>query len=118
MIKEVFKIDENGYIIEKHVVEFDKEGNPLEELGEDIITVTPPDGLYRAKWTGIEWIEDMSQEEIDELNKQPEKEPSEIEILGQEITMLKLSNITKDNIINTLGQELTSIKLQLLQGGM
>ncbi|MGF7056455.1 XkdW family protein [Brassicibacter mesophilus] len=45
-------------------------------------------------------------------------EPSELELLGQEVTMLKLSNIQKDNTINVLGKELANIKLQLLQGGM
>jgi hypothetical protein len=55
---------------------------------------------------------------LEEMPKHKEPEPSELEILGQEITMLKLSNISKDNTINTLGQELTNIKLQLLQGGM
>lgn len=42
--------------------------------------VRPPDGLYRAKWTGTEWVEDMTQEEIDKLNNQP-RELTEIEKL-------------------------------------
>lgn len=47
-----------------------------------------------------------------------EPEPTELEILGQEVAMLKLSNTQKDLTLNTLGQELTNIKLQLLQGGI
>ncbi|WP_352420724.1 hypothetical protein [Proteiniborus sp.] len=47
-----------------------------------------------------------------------EQEPTELELLGQEVTMLKLANIQKDGTINVLGQELANIKLKLLQGGM
>lgn len=70
MKKEVYEIDQNGYIIERYVAEFDDEGNSIEELSNNIITVYPIDGLYRAKWNGIEWVEGMAQEEIDLLNGQ------------------------------------------------
>mgnify|MGYP001459846978 CR=1 FL=1 len=71
MKKEVFKINDHGYIIEKQIANFDKEGECLDELQDDIITIQPPNGLYRAKWTGSKWIEDMTQKEIDELNNKP-----------------------------------------------
>lgn len=76
MKKQTYEINENGHINEIYVVEFDEEGNPLEELAENIVAINPPNGLYRAKWTGTEWIEDMTQKEIDELNRRPTKEPS------------------------------------------
>jgi len=103
MKKQVYRIDKNGYLKEIYVVEFDEEGNCLKELAENIITTDIPQGLYRAKWAGIQWVEDMAQEEIDALNNQP-KEPTEIEIQQQ--------------IINTLGQELAQLKLQFMMGGM
>jgi hypothetical protein len=80
MKKEVFEIDENGHILERHVSDFDEQGNPVNELSPNIVAISPPDGLYCAKWTGTEWIEDMSQEEIDALNNQPH-EPTETEML-------------------------------------
>lgn len=80
MKKQVYELDANGYIKERYVAEFDEEGNCIEELARNIITIDPPNGLYRAKWTGTEWIEDMTQEEIDELNNQP-RELTEIERL-------------------------------------
>lgn len=46
-----------------------------------------------------------------------EEEPSDLELLGQEVTNLKVSNIQKDIIINQIGQELTNIKLKLIVGG-
>ena len=65
MKKQAYEIDENGYIKEIYIIQ---EGEETE-----LITNQPPQGLYRAKWTGQEWVEDMSQEEIDELDN-PTKE--------------------------------------------
>ncbi|SMB95303.1 hypothetical protein SAMN00017405_0373 [Desulfonispora thiosulfatigenes DSM 11270] len=78
MKKQVYEIDENGYIKSINVTEFDEEDNPTEGLTKNIITIDPPNGLYRAKWTGTGWIEDMSQEDIDALNNQP-RELTDIE---------------------------------------
>lgn len=80
MLKQVYKIDGSGYIEEIHVAKFDEEGKCTEELAEDIITIDPPQGLYKAKWTGVEWIEDMTQEEIEAINNQP-RELTDIEKL-------------------------------------
>jgi hypothetical protein len=67
--KQVYKIDlQTGFILDILIAEFNDEGIPIEELDSDIITASPLDGLYRAKWTGSEWVEDMSQEDIDKLN--------------------------------------------------
>ncbi len=68
MRKPVYEIDEKGYIKEIYV-------ENTENTSMNLIITDPQDGLYRPKWTGTEWIEDMSQEEIDELKNRP-KEPS------------------------------------------
>lgn len=65
MKDQVYQVDENGFLVEIYVVDFNEDGTPVEELAEDIVTVRPPDGLYRAKWTGTEWVEDKTQEEFD-----------------------------------------------------
>lgn len=80
MLKQVYEINELGYLKEIYVKEFDEQGNCTEELAKNIIAIAPPQGLYSAKWIGTEWIEDMTQEEIDALNNQP-RELSEIEQL-------------------------------------
>lgn len=80
MLKQVYEINENGYLQEIQVAEFDEQGNCTEELAENIVTTDIPQGLYRAKWTGTEWIEDMPQAEIDALNNQP-KEITEFDYL-------------------------------------
>lgn len=96
----VARINENGYFIEDVILQ------KGEEIPSDCIKKrldTTERGYYRPKWTGTEWIEDMTQEEIDDLNNQP-KEPTESEIQQQ--------------VINTLGQELAQLKLQFMMGGM
>lgn len=90
MKKEVFEIDINGYIAEKYVADFDDQGKCTEELTENFIITDMPQGLYRAKWTGTEWIEDMSQAEIDALNNQP-KEPTATEIQEMRISDLEMA---------------------------
>lgn len=92
MLKQIYEIDENGYIKKIHVAEFDKEGNPTEELAGSIVIIDPPNGLYRAKWTGTEWIEDMTQEEIDESNSQPRKLTQEDYLLNMDfrLSMIEL----------------------------
>lgn len=95
----LFKYDENGIYVCPIILE-DVGGN------EDLSSTTevePPFHLHRAKWNGSEWIEDMTQEEIDALNNQP-KEPTEIE--------------KQQETINTLGRELAQLKLQFMMGGM
>lgn len=74
MKKQVYEIDGNGYLEKIHIAEFD-EVNPKEQLPINYVVVDPPQGLYRPKWTGSAWVEDMSQAEIDALNQPtPEQE--------------------------------------------
>lgn len=86
MLKQVYRINENGFLTEIYVKEFDENGNCIEELGKDIVTVDPPNGLYRAKWTGTEWVSTTTEEEyIATLPKEPEREPTETEKLQEEL---------------------------------
>ena len=73
MKKQVYEIDENGYLKNIHVI-----GDTEDTIH---VTVNPPQGLYRAKWIGQEWVEDMTQKEIDELNNNQPLEPSENDVL-------------------------------------
>jgi len=83
MLKQIYRIDEFGYLKEIYVKDFGEDGNCVEEIAENIITVDPPQGLYKLKWTGTEWIEGLTQEEINEINNQP-KPLTEIEQLRLE----------------------------------
>ena len=76
MKKEVYEIDNNGFIKERYVIS--------ESEQTEFIKVSVPQGLYRPRWTGKEWIEDMTQEEIDEINNQ-----SQIPTQEERINMLE-----------------------------
>lgn len=84
MKKQAYRIDANGFVIDTLVVEVS------DEVGKYVVNIDKPDGLYRARWTGSEWIEGMSQAEIDELNNQVQ-EPTELEILKLEKEILAQS---------------------------
>lgn len=86
MEKQVYKVDMGGFFIEPIVIE------DIAEMSSDCVAEQPPNGLYRAKWTGTEWVEDMTQEEIDELNNQPIIK-TELEILQETVDMLVLDNL-------------------------
>ena len=72
MQKQYFRFDENGYFIEPVIIteEFtaepitigqDEDGNdiviPANPQPSDLTDMRPPDGMWRAKFTGSEWIE-------------------------------------------------------------
>lgn len=101
MLKVVYEIDDHGFVIESYVAEFDEEGNMsevkvpvlddegnpvkddegnvIERVVENLIPITMPHGLYRAKWTGEQWVEGATQEEIDEMTKHEPSPPTENE---------------------------------------
>lgn len=66
----VAKIDENGYFL-KDIILQEGEEAPLYCI--ETRPNTEIRGFYRPKWTGTEWIEGMTQEEINELNNQPKE---------------------------------------------
>lgn len=95
MLRQVYKIDHQGYFIADILIQGDDESD------FKYVDIRPPQGLYRAKWAGTEWIEDMSQEEIDELNSQS-KEPSELEVLKQEKEALAQSVYSLTTIVELI----------------
>jgi hypothetical protein len=54
----VRKIDEQGYFIEDDFVE---------DITEFTIETPVPQGFYKPKWNGAEWIEGLTQSEIDAI---------------------------------------------------
>jgi hypothetical protein len=71
----VSKIDENGFFI-RDVILQQNEDVPLNCIATRPNTEVK--GFYKAKWTGVEWIEGMPQSEIDALNNQPSEQPLEL----------------------------------------
>lgn len=65
-----YKINTDGFYIEDFIV------NDYDNLTQDIIIEEIPEGLYMPRWDGETWIEGATQEYIDSLTVQPEKETS------------------------------------------
>ncbi|NMA65856.1 MAG: hypothetical protein GX957_06385 [Clostridiaceae bacterium] len=86
----LYKVDENGFATEYTIVYFDEKGNLLTEVEDGFILSVVPQGLYKPRWDGTEWVEDMAQEEIDELNNQPQIPTAEerIDMLENIILMM------------------------------
>ncbi len=87
------KVDENGLFIEDVIL---NEQPMIEQNGESItdpyyIAEPVPHGFYHPKWNGSEWIEGLTDVEIDELTKPQPQEPTEKERLDNlENTILML----------------------------
>lgn len=64
-MRKVLKIDKEGFFVEDVII---ADG---EEIPTDCIAVTCPGGFFKPKWDGAEWIEGLTQAEIDEINRQP-----------------------------------------------
>jgi hypothetical protein len=75
-MKQVSKIDGNGLYIEPVILQ-DNDG-----IG-DLIDVPVPEGFYHPKWDGNQWVEGLSEEEIDQIKNAP-KPMSEIELLKKQ----------------------------------
>ena len=64
------KIDDSGYFIEDVLLEevpytYDEEFNIIYDT--HYIEIPVPQGMYKPKWDGAEWIEGLTQEEIDNI---------------------------------------------------
>lgn len=92
MKKQVYEINEEGLLQGIHVTQFDDEGNPVEDLPSNVITLDIPQGLYRPKWNGTEWLEDMLQADIDAL-RSVLVPPTEVELLQAEVVKLDERNV-------------------------
>lgn len=72
MEEKIIEIDVNGYYLRDLIV---INGEDYPKYYTNVHLPTNEEGeqlpFYRAKWNGTEWVEDMSQEEINELNNKP-----------------------------------------------
>lgn len=67
--KQVYEIGEGGFLKEIYIESVDENGKILDENKNHFISIDPPSGLFKPKWTGEEWVEGATQEEIDEITK-------------------------------------------------
>lgn len=143
------KIDEHGMFLEDVIAEsiphlteivpveqIDEEGNPvvvdverplLDESGNPIpdptyIETPVPDGLqlWHPKWNGTEWVEGMSQEQIDELQYQPQPQSTEerVEFLEQDYATLVYDSMAKDVRLDEGERMNAELLYMIMTGGM
>lgn len=96
---QVFEISEEGYILGTYVKEIDSGGNLIEELPPNFVIVRPQDGLFRAKWTGTEWVEDKTQAEFEEDDFLESLTPTPEEIVNAEFEIKTLNILMEVGLI-------------------
>lgn len=99
MKDQVYQVDENGFLVEIYVVDFNEDGTPVKELEANIVSVRPPDGLYRARWTGIEWVEDKTTQEFEEEEAISNLNPSQEDIEKAEFDLKVITTLLEVELI-------------------
>lgn len=111
-----YHYDTNGYWDGSTLI---PDGAPLEASET---TVVPYDangaGMYKPKFDATQgkWVETMTQEEIDALNKpapaKPTAEQQTISLLGQQVVQDNADNVQLKQMVSVLGQTVAQLKAQ------
>lgn len=75
-------------IIDKQTHLFLRDDFTFDEETEIGLNVEPAQGLYKPKWNDTEWVEGLSEEEINELKKPQPIEPT----LEERLELIKTQN--------------------------
>ena len=84
-MKQIYLYDDNHMFIGVDVVD-----SNIKILPENSTDIAPPDGLYKAQFDGEKWIETITQEELNELNKVTALIPATERIDALEGAMIEL----------------------------
>lgn len=98
MRKQVYEVDDLGYIKEIYVAEI-IDDEIVDEDKKHLIFIDPPQGLFRAKWDGQEWIEGKSQAEFEEEEFLNSLTPSAEEIANAEYEIKTLNILMEVELI-------------------
>lgn len=95
MNREIYQLDENGFISEIHLGSFDEDGKLIDPIFNDevilCLTTLPQPLLYhKPKWDGEKWTEGATQEEIDEITKVDPLPPTHEERIKELETIVNL----------------------------
>lgn len=109
MEREVYNVDDKGYIINNYIAEFE-DGKMITDFGDKVmVIVSLPQPLYiiKPRFNGTEWVEGATQQEIDEATKVEPIPPSETE---QTIELLKKQNQALSKMNTDLSNEKKELK--------
>lgn len=69
-MQQVYRIDANGYYVEPVLIDEDEETPP------DCVETPFQDGMYKPQWDGTQWVEGLTQEEVEAIRQEQEKRNS------------------------------------------
>ena len=99
-MKTIYKIDSDGFMQYGQELQIKEDETMLENYVDTPLPRNENDDqfpFYRPKWTGTEWVEDMSQVDIDALNNIPT--PLTIE---DRVTNTEIDVVTLEETIDTI----------------
>ncbi len=129
---------ENVIIFPSYDTKTDNDGNVIEwipvykNIPENSTEIPLPQPNWKPVWDGENWIETITEEELEEINKPQPHKPSEIEKLNALITEMKdkqetleeenaglvLSSIKKEMTLELMQEEQSTLVLNLIKGGV
>ncbi|MGG1847070.1 MULTISPECIES: hypothetical protein [Bacillus] len=129
---------ENVIIFPSYDTKTDNDGNVIEwipvykNIPENSTEIPLPQPNWKPVWDGEKWVETITEEELEEMNKPQPNKPSEIEKLNNLITEMKdkhetleeenaglvLSSIKKEMTLELMQEEQSTLVLNLIKGGV
>ncbi|WP_242226668.1 hypothetical protein [Bacillus cereus group sp. BfR-BA-01358] len=129
---------ENVIIFPSYDTKTDDDGNVIEwipvykNIPENSTEIPLPQPNWKPVWDGEKWVETITEEELEEMNKPQPNKPSEIEKLNNLITEMKathetleeenaglvLSSIKKEMTLELMQEEQSTLVLNLIKGGV
>lgn len=115
-MKQVYKINAEGFYVEPILIPnyFELVNPSLDELEdlpedytmpepyvfpEDCIQVPPPNGLYKPKWNGEEWLEGKTDDEFELDSLFNQLKPNEAELAESEFEIKVLTLLMEMGVI-------------------
>jgi hypothetical protein len=97
--KQIYKVNNGGFIEEVFLGEFDDDGQLIDPIGDYVTTDLPqPLPFYRSKWDGTQWVEGATKEELEKHKEQRLLEnikPSVEEILDADLEIKILTMLVE-----------------------
>ena len=92
VIKAFSQIDDQGFWVRTVRLKYDPSSIEIPEE-EGYVEADEPEGFYKPRWDGSQWIEGATPEEIDEFKRQEERErmnSTEVRLTNAEDALFQL----------------------------
>lgn len=106
------KVDGDGFFVEDVVLDIGVE--PEVESPYELISVPVPEGFYRPRWVEGEWVEGLTEEELERFKNTPDPIDWQ-QAIGNQIVSLELENYLIKQQNDYLGSQLVDLELRILQ---